>query len=169
MLVYVNDILCIHKDPDRGIKVLKYYFPLKHNSVGILDTYLGAKLKLTQLENGIWAWVISPSKYVRELVDNCKDYISKHLPPHYWLPKLAPKLVQTKYEPGKDMSPELDPDLASYFWSLIGVMHWMVKLGHIYVATEVSLSLLHSALPCEGHMDTALHIMAYLGLHRFAS
>ncbi len=24
---------------------------------------------------------------------------------------------------------------------------------------------LHSALPCEGHMDAALHIMAYLGLH----
>ncbi len=25
--------------------------------------------------------------------------------------------------------------------------------------------LSHSALPCEGHMDAALHIMAYLGLH----
>ncbi len=41
----------------------------------------------------------------------------------------------------------------------------MVKLGCIDIATEVSLLLSHSALPHEGHMDTALHIMAYLGLH----
>ncbi len=41
----------------------------------------------------------------------------------------------------------------------------MVKLGCIDIATEVSLLLLHSVLPHEGHMDTALHIMAYLGLH----
>ncbi len=41
----------------------------------------------------------------------------------------------------------------------------MVELGCIDIATEVSLSLLHSALPCEGHMVAALHIMAYLQLH----
>ncbi len=41
----------------------------------------------------------------------------------------------------------------------------MVELGCIDIATEVSLLLSHSALPHEGHMDAALHIMAYLGLH----
>ncbi len=41
----------------------------------------------------------------------------------------------------------------------------MVELGCIDIASDVSLLLLHSALPREGHMDAALHIMAYLGLH----
>ncbi len=41
----------------------------------------------------------------------------------------------------------------------------MVKLGCIDIAKEVSLLSSHSALPREGHMDTALHIMADLDLH----
>ncbi len=44
-------------------------------------------------------------------------------------------------------------------------MQWMVDLGLIDIATEVSLLSLHSALPHEGHMVAALHIMAYLQLH----
>ncbi len=80
MLVYVDDILCIHKDPDNVLKVLNKYFPLKPDSVGTPDIYLGAKLKLMQLDNGVWEWGISPSKYVREMVKNCKDYVSEHLP-----------------------------------------------------------------------------------------
>ncbi len=40
----------------------------------------------------------------------------------------------------------------------------MVELGQ-KIATEVSLLLLHLALPCEGHMNADLYIMAYLGLY----
>ncbi len=112
-----------------------------------------------QLENGVWAWGI------REEGKNCKDYISEHLPPQYKLPKLAPNPFPTKYDLGVDVSPELDPDLESYFQSLIGTMRWMVKLGQMDIAMEVSLLLLHSALPYEGHMGVALHVMTYLGLH----
>ncbi len=79
------------------------------------------------------------SKYVREAVKNCNNYISEHLPPQYWIPKLAPNPFPTKYEPGIDVSPELDPDLTSYFQSLTGSMHWMVELGFIDTAMEVSL------------------------------
>ncbi len=78
---------------------------------------------------------------------------------------LAPYPILTKYKPGNDVSPKLNPYLASYFQSLIGIMPWMVELGCIDIATEVSLLPLHLALPCEGHMDAALHIMTYLGLH----
>ncbi len=64
MLVYVDDILCIHEEPDSVLQVLNKYFPLKPESVGAPDIYLGAKLKQMQLENGVWAWGISPSKYI---------------------------------------------------------------------------------------------------------
>ncbi len=80
MLVYVDNILCIHEDPDSAFKVLNKYFPLKPDSVGTPDIYiyLGAKLKLMQLESGVWEWGISPSKYIRGAVKNCKDYVSQH-------------------------------------------------------------------------------------------
>ncbi len=100
MLVYVDDILCMHEDPDSVLEVLNKYFPLKLDSVGAPDIYQGAKLKLMQLENGAWAWGISPSKFMWEAVENCKDYISEHLPPQYRLPKLALNLFPSKYEPG---------------------------------------------------------------------
>ncbi len=131
MLVNIDDILCTHKDPDSILKVLNTYFPLKPNSVGASDIYLGAKHKLMQLNNGVWTWGISPSKYVREVVKNCKEYISEHLPPQYRLPKLAPNQFLTKYEPGTDVSPKSNPDLASYCQSLIGIMQWIVELGCI--------------------------------------
>ncbi len=57
------------------------------------------------------------------------------------------------------------PDLASYFQSLIGIMHWTVELGCNNITKEISLLLLHSALPHEDQMNTALHVMAYIGLH----
>ncbi len=127
MLFYVDDFLCIHEDPDSVLKVLNKYFPLKPDSVGTPDIYLGPKLELMQLQHGVWAWGISPSKYVREAVKNCKDYISVHLPPKYRLPKLAPNTFPTKYEPGIDVSPKFHPDLASYFQSLGGIICWMVE------------------------------------------
>lgn len=45
----------------------------------------------------------------------------------------------------------------------------MVEIGRIEIATEVSLVLSHSALPCEGLLDTALYIIVYLGLHHNSS
>ncbi len=133
--------------------------------MGSPDVNLGAKLKLMQLENGIWSWGISPSKCVREVEKKCKDYVSEYLPPQYRLPKLTPNPFLAKCEPGIDISPELDPDLAPYFQSLIGIMPWMDELDCIDIATDVSLLSSHTALPCEGHMDADLHIMAYLGIH----
>jgi hypothetical protein len=45
---------------------------------------------------------------------------------------------------------------------LIGVMRWMVELGRVDIATEVSMLSSYLALPREGHLETALHIMGYL-------
>ncbi len=54
ILVYVDDILCIHDDPDSVLAQIDKYFLLKPDSVGKPDVYLVAKLKLIQLENGVW-------------------------------------------------------------------------------------------------------------------
>jgi hypothetical protein len=51
ILCYVDDILCVHHDPMSVLNMINGYMPLKPSSVGDPDIYLGAKLKLTQLDN----------------------------------------------------------------------------------------------------------------------
>ncbi len=68
ILCYADDILCIHHDPMSVMKEIKGYLPSKPSCVGDPDIYLGAKLKETQLPNGVMAWGLSPSKYVIQAV-----------------------------------------------------------------------------------------------------
>ncbi len=65
ILCYVDDILCVHHNPMSVLNLINGYMPLKQLSVGDPDIYL------TQLDNGIWAWGLSPSKYVTQAVRNC--------------------------------------------------------------------------------------------------
>ncbi len=117
----MDDILCIHDDPDTILTQKDKYFPLKPDSVGEPDIYLGAKLKLMQLENGVWAWGLSPSKYVQEALRNCKKYIGENLLGFYKLMQLVPNPFRTDYQPELDVSPELPPEHASYYQSLMGI------------------------------------------------
>ena len=45
--------------------------------------------------------------------------------------KYAPNPFPIGYEPEMDVSRELNPDEASYFQTIIGVMRWMVELGRV--------------------------------------
>ncbi len=71
------------------------YFPLEPDLVGEPNTYLGAKLKLMQFKNGVWAWGLSPSKYVQEALHNCTKYVGENLPMFYKLTRLAPLILMS--------------------------------------------------------------------------
>ncbi len=43
-------------------------------------------------------------------------------------------------------------------------MRWMVELGHIDIATEVSMLSSYLVCPRKGHLENALHVMGYLRL-----
>ncbi len=58
--------MCIHDNPESVLSKIDEYFLLKPNSIGEPDLYLGAKLMLMQLENCLWGWGLSPSKYEQE-------------------------------------------------------------------------------------------------------
>ena len=66
------------------------------------------------------------------------------------------------YKPEMDLTTPLEPELASYYQSLIGVMRWMVEIGRSDIATEVSMMSSHNDYPREGHFETVLHMMGYL-------
>ena len=67
------------------------------------------------------------------------------------------------YDPELYTSPELDPDTASYYLTIIGILRWMVELGRIDRITKVSLLSSHVALLREGRLEAAVHIMAHVG------
>jgi hypothetical protein len=164
ILIYVDDILCIHHDAMTVLDKLDKYFTLKPASVGDPSMYLGAKLKITQLNNGVWAWGMSPSKYIKEAVSNCEKHLQHNYDGRYTLPTQAANPFLMGYEPEIDETPALDPERATYYQSIIGIMRWMCEIGRIDIATEVSLLSSHLAYPREGHLDAALHIMGYLKL-----
>ncbi len=66
------------------------------------------------------------------------------------------------YCPEMDISNPLDPKCLSFHQHLIGVMGWMVELGRVDIATEISLLSSHLAYPRVGHLEVALHVMGYL-------
>jgi hypothetical protein len=162
ILCYVDDILVIHHDTMPILTDLDKHFKLKPGSVGDPDIYLGTKLKQTKLPNGVWAWGMSPSKYVNESVKNCANHLKTKLNGKYSLPKKAENPFKMGCDPPLDVSAALNPSEATYYQSLIGTLRWMVEIGRIDIATEVSILSSHLAYPREGRMEAALHIMAYL-------
>ena len=164
ILCYVDDILCIHHDPMSVMNEINGYLPLKPSSVGDPDIYLGAKLKQTRLPNGVWAWGLSPSKYVAQAARNCQTHLADKLDGKYKLPPRADNPFPVNYCPDTDLTDHLDDDCSSFFMHLIGVMRWMVELGRIDIATKVSMLSSYLAFPREGHLEAALHIMGYLRL-----
>jgi hypothetical protein len=162
ILCYVDNILCVHHDPMSVLDLINGYMPLKPSLVGDPDIYLGAKLKMTQLENRIWAWRLSFSKYVAQAVKNCAKHLTDKLNNRFRLHQRADNPFPYDCCLGLDLSEPLDPECSSFYQHLVGVMRWMVELCHIDIATEVSLLSSHLAYPRKGHLETALHIMSYL-------
>jgi hypothetical protein len=93
ILIYVDDIFCIHHNAMHVLTKLDKYFMLKPSSVGNPSMYWGAKLKQTQMPNGIWCWGMSPLKYIKEAVLNCQLHLKLNYGKRYTLPTQAANLL----------------------------------------------------------------------------
>lgn len=62
------------------------------------------------------------------------------------LPTKVDSPMTPGYRPEIDVTPELLPKEAGHFQSLIGILQWIVELGHIDICGEVSLLSSHLAL-----------------------
>jgi len=162
ILNYVDDILVIHEKPRPVLDRIDKYMKLKPDSVGDPDVYLGAKLKRVQVDNGVWCWSLSPSKYIQESVRNCENHLKDNFDGKYSFTKNAPNPFNLGYDPDMDTTPALDPEAASYYNSIIGMMRWMVELGRVHINTEVSQLSSYLAMPRMGHLEAAVHVMSYL-------
>ena len=70
VLMYVDDSLAISHDAMDALDRMYKLFVMKKVSIGDPDIYLGAKRCKVQLDNGVFAWGMSPAKYVQEAVRN---------------------------------------------------------------------------------------------------
>ena len=161
VLFYVDDCLAIRHDATEVLKELDKYFPMKEGSIGDPDIYLGAKLRKVRLDNGVTCWALSSAKYVQEAVTTTEKYIREHLGIDKF-PKTGSGPWPTNYVSETDESSELETKRASYYQSLVGILHWMVELGRVDIITETSVLASHMAMPREGHLDAALHVFGYL-------
>jgi hypothetical protein len=75
ILIFVDDILCVHRDPGIPLAKLDYNLKMKEGSIQAPTFYLGAKLKKSVLPNGVVAWGTISSKYVHSAVQNVQDYL----------------------------------------------------------------------------------------------
>jgi hypothetical protein len=158
MLLYVDDVLCIHHDAMAQIARLDKYFQMK-KPYGDVDMYLGSKVRKCTMPNGVEAWGLSPAKYIKASVDNVKQYLA---PLGLSLPKRAPTPFPSGYDPDTDASDLASEEEASYMQQQIGVLRWIVELGRIDIITEVSCISSMVAMPRKGHLEAIYHIYGYL-------
>ena len=99
------------------------------------------------------------SQYVQAAVTNVKKHLTTQ---GLKLPNKDIAPFTTNYHPEIDISPESGTTNAAYFQSLIGILRWIVELGRIDIACEVSMMASTMTLPQKGHLEALYRIFAYL-------
>ena len=162
VLLYVDDVLVVHHNETDILLHLDKYFTMKPGSIGDPDVYLGATIKQMRLANGVMAWASSPSKYLWASVNAVTKYLTNLGDRRWSMPKKAANPFPGDYEPELDTTPILNPELSSWYASLIGMLRWMVEIGQVDIITEVSKMASQMALPRKGHLDALMHIFGFL-------
>ena len=163
VLLYVDDVLVISERAEAVLRnEIGKDWVLKPESIGPPSQYLGGKLRLVTLANGVKAWAFGSHQYVHAAVKNVQEHLAKK---GMKLPYSAPNPLSTNYRPEVDVTPELGEADAAYYHCLIGVLRWIVELGRVDIDVEVSMMASHLALPREGHLKELFHIFAHLKAH----
>ncbi len=81
------------------------------------------------------------------------------------MPKKASNLFKVSYKPELDITPLLNPELALWYASLIGMLRWMVEFSQVQVITKNSKMTSQMAAWQEGHTDSLLHIFGFLQIN----
>eukprot|EP00804_Cyclotella_cryptica_P013947 CCRYP_002465-RA/>CCRYP_002465-RA protein AED:0.03 eAED:0.04 QI:0/0/0/0.83/0.6/0.5/6/0/916 len=156
------DLLVVRHNPKCVMDRINSFLPLKPDLVGPPEMYLSAKLRKKTFEDGTMAWGLSPAKYVKQAVRNVETYLKYNLEGWYSLPKTGENPFPVDYAPEEDVTPLLEPEVATYYMQLIGILRCMCEFGRIDICTEVSMLSSYSAMPREGHLEAALHVVSYL-------
>ena len=81
---------------------------------------------------------------------------------NYQLSNNISTLIPYRYWPELDNSELLDDHLTNFYQNLIGVLRWIIKLGHIDIHVNVAMMSQYMASPWSGHIEELFHKFAYL-------
>ena len=172
LLAYVDDLLCIDVDPMKYMQIIEESFKIKEGSIEEPKVYLGANCqKNPSRTSGIDCWGMSAEQHCCEVVKNVKkklkdngfEYNNKFLDARY---SQKQPFSNLNYRPELDVTEVCNDEQYSYYANLIGVLRWMVELGRVDIAFEVSVLSQHMAHSRTGHLIQALHIFKYLDTHK---
>jgi len=162
LLVYVDDVLCVAETEQAGktMEAIGQVYDLK-DTVRPPVTYLGAQIERMQLQSGKECWAFSSEKFIKNAINTIEDLLLED-GRNEGLKSTAATPFPHQYRPELDVTKELDADRSSRFRQMIGILRWAIELGRIDIYTETALLSQHSAMPREGHLETAYHIFSYL-------
>ncbi|CAJ1965871.1 unnamed protein product [Cylindrotheca closterium] len=124
------------------------FFVLKPDLIKEPTTYLGATISKHKLDgDDYFTWAIGSEAYLQESLRVVKKRIA---PMQLTLKKKVYSTLPTGYKPELDSTPFVHDDTAIFYMQLIGILRWLVELGRIDVAAEVSMLLSYNAMPREG-------------------
>ena len=150
VITYVDDIICIGKNPEGFMKRLEDLYKLK-NGFEEPKTYLGMTLRCA--ESG--SWFLSSESYVknilRELELRLKGVNMK-------LPIKVTSPLPSNYRAEKDTSKLLDAEDVVWYQGL----RWLVEIGRVDISYGVSQLSSYLVQPRKGHFKAALNIFSYL-------
>jgi hypothetical protein len=141
VLVYSDDLLIIAKDPASIASYIDQSCKLKKGSVKKPDQYLGANVGQLDFGDGTKSWYMSSDSYCKAAVQNIETWLNKR---GEFLPTRTACVFPSGWKPELDVTPELKEEDANYFMQQIGVLRWLVELGRIDIATEVSMLAAYS-------------------------
>ena len=168
LVVYVDDVLSIHKDPDKVLNMINRDYRLKEPPE-CPTMYLGADISKFQIPGdvtGSTCWAMSADSHVKKAIDVVQSKLSAD-DVHFRGTKKAPEhpFSSQSDRPELDTTELCNDEQAQLYQSLIGIMTWLCEIGRIDILTEKSLLATYLASPRLGHLHQALHVFKYLKHH----
>ena len=79
ILVYVDDILSISKNPREALEKLGMIYRLKNDEIKLPKLYLGSMIsKFVMPSTMMECWVMGSQEYVKEVICNVEKYLKQH-------------------------------------------------------------------------------------------
>ena len=163
ILVYVDDILIVADKPQEYMDVLSKHYYVKETSIGPPNLYLGTQYRRVTDRSGKQCWSSSTDSYVKEatsIVFERMNAMGLKLTKKSKSPEHP--FSNESYRPELDVSDVCTADEHQFYQQIVGIARWMIEIGRIDIAYEVSIMSRYLACPRKGQLAQMLHMCQYL-------
>ena len=170
-MVYVDDVLCIHRAPDKVLNLINRDYRLKEPPEQP-KMYLGAdisKYKLDSESSNSVCWAMSADSHIRKALDVVQQKMKECGVQFKPSKKTAQHPFSSQsYRVELDTSEECNENQVEFYQSLVGILRWLCEIGRVDILTETSLLYSYLSCPRMGHLHQALHVFKYLKDHNIS-